>query len=218
MSRTAVHDPPPERDSGEKGLEGLEELARKLSADRLLDAAAVLACHDPRLADRVEHVRAALSWEAHVGAVADHSGGEPRAIVTHDELSSFVQAEITSQAIAAIWSEQVLEPSEAARVLGAKPSNRERVRALRARSILVGLHHAGRYLYPAFQFEIAKRRVYPEVRRVNERLDAAGDPWGVASWWTSPNDYLDARPMDLVGTADAAALVRVADDLVAPTG
>ena len=83
---------------------------------------------------------------------------------------------------------------------------------------LPGLPSGRGYLYPAFQFDAARRDVAPEVRAVNEQLDAAGDPWGVASWWISRNDRLAARPRDLVGTERAGELAAAARALTEPLG
>jgi hypothetical protein len=113
----------------------------------------------------------------------------------------------------------MLESKAAAIALGAKVTNREKVRSHRERSRLLGLPRDRSYLYPAFQFDPRKRELYPEVRQVNELLDAAVDPWGVASWWVSPNDRLGgARPLDLVSKARAEEVVRAAQAIVEPIG
>ena len=41
-------------------------------------------------------------------------------------------------------------------------------------------------------FDADRCDVAPEVRTANEQLDAAGDPWGVASRWVSRNDRLES--------------------------
>lgn len=51
---------------------------------------------------------------------------------------------------------------------------------------------------PAFQFA-GNGRPWPVVREINERLDAAGDPWGVTCWWVDPHARLEAAPADLLG-------------------
>jgi hypothetical protein len=56
-------------------------------------------------------------------------------------------------------------------------------------------------VFPAFQFDVAGRRINPVVVQVNEALDAIGDPWGVGSWWVSPHARLGgSAPLSLVGT------------------
>ena len=109
-------------------------------------------------------------------------------------------------------------PRDAAVALGARRENRERVRRYRERSWLLGLPSGRGYLYPAFQFDASRRDVAPEVRAVNEQLDAAGDPRGVASWWVSRNDRLAARPHELVGTERAGELAAAARALTQPLG
>lgn len=118
----------------------------------------------------------------------------------------------------AIWDEPMLGPRDAALALRAKGENRERVRRYRERSWLLGLLSGRGYRYPGFQFDADRRDVAPEVRTVNEELDAAGDPWGVASWWVSCNDRLGERPRDLVGTARAGELGEAAGALTLPLG
>ena len=129
-----------------------------------------------------------------------------------------LQAQIEGEALRAIWDEPMLDPRVAALALGAKRENRERVRRYRERSWLLGLPSGRGYLYPAFQFDADRRDLAPEVRTVNEQLDAAGDPWGVASWWVSRNDRLGARPRELVGTARAGELAVAASALTRPLG
>jgi hypothetical protein len=144
--------------------------------------------------------------------------GQPRRVVTAAELHHELRTRIGSEAISAIWQEKVLKPREVALALGAKAANRERVRSLRERSHLLGLPRGRAYLYPAFQIDLRRREVYPEVRAVNEALGAADDPWGVASWWTSANDRLGARPIDLVDTPRRDAVVEAAKAAIAPVG
>lgn len=122
--------------------------------------------------------------------------------------------------MAAMWEEELLSSAEAARRLGAKPSNREKVNACRRRSMLLGLpRDQGRgYLYPAFQIDSSRQEIHREVRKANQLLDAASDPWGVASWWISVNARLDSRPMDLVGSGDGEAVIRAAEAALQPLG
>ena len=62
---------------------------------------------------------------------------------------------------------------------------------LRRNGVVVGLKVNGSYQYPAFQFDHHEGRVRPIVAKVNVQLNAAGDPWGVASWWLSPSTRPD---------------------------
>jgi hypothetical protein len=127
--------------------------------------------------------------------------------------------QILEEAQAAIWQLPMLTSSEAGRQLGSTASNpRELPRRLREESSLLGLPGRSGYRYPRFQIDPRKKRLHPEVAEVNRILEAAADPWGVASWWMSPNDRLGVPPMDLVGSARASAVVRVAEGMLANSG
>lgn len=62
---------------------------------------------------------------------------------------------------------------------------------------------------PAFQFTEAGPP-WPIVREVNERLDAAGDPWGVTCWWVDPHARLETVPAGLLGQERDTLLRRAA--------
>jgi hypothetical protein len=118
-----------------------------------------------------------------------------------------------------VWREELLSSSEAARWLGSDADNpRELARRLRERSALLGIPGRRGYGYPAFQIDQDRRRIHPEVEAVNRLLNAAGDPWGVASWWISRSGQLGVRPVDLVGTPRAGDLVLAVEGLLAPIG
>ena len=96
----------------------------------------------------------------------------------------------------------------------ANPSDALRKRAHQ----VIGLKRGGRYRYPEFQFAVAEEAA-DLVHRSNAALGAAEDPWGVASWWLSPNPAVTARrsPVDLLVAGElerVEMLVRaeVADD------
>jgi hypothetical protein len=55
--------------------------------------------------------------------------------------------------------------------------------------------------FPAFQFD-HKGQPIEIVLRINERLGAGDDPWGVADWWLGENAWLDVAPADLIGSGD----------------
>ena len=196
----------------------VEALTSRLSDDERLDIAAKIASRHPGLEGQTANLRSLLAWRASWGRMAHAMAGEPRRVVTAAELHHELQARIGSEAISTIWQERVLQPREVALALGAKEGNREKVRSLRQRSHLLGLPRGRAYLYPAFQIDLRRREVYPEVREINEALGAADDPWGVASWWTSANDRLGARLMDLVGTPCRDEIVEAAKAAIAPVG
>ena len=49
------------------------------------------------------------------------------------------------------------------------------------------------------------------MRRVNELFYSSHDDLGTAGWWSGVEPELGARPMDLVGTPEAEAVVRAAE-------
>ncbi len=167
-------------------------------------------------------LRSFLAVEENWLSIAERIAGKPRRVVDLSDVAddSLRQARIAGEAIATIWEEELLTSSETAQRLGAKPSNREKINSYRRRSILLGLprDEGRRYLYPAFQLDPQRQEIRPEVRKVNELLDAATDPWGVASWWVSLHGMLGVRPMDLAGTPEASAVIRAVESAFEPLG
>ena len=111
---------------------------------------------------------------------------------------------LRTQARCAALDVEMLTSAAVAQALGMRGTNqREAAGRLRRTGALLGLPDAGShgYLYPAFQVDPVAQRVHPVVTAVNRVLDAAGDPWGVASWWVSPTPRLDgSSPAALVGS------------------
>ena len=198
----------------------LARLAESWPAEQeaLLDAAARLAARHGALAGDGARIHSMLALLASQRELALRLGGDPRRVLDEHERALLLQAQVEGEALRAIWDEPMLESRDAALALGARRENRERVRRYRERSWLLGLPSGRGHLFPAFQFDTARRDVASEVREVNEQLDAAGDPWGVASWWMSRNDRLAARPRDLVGTERAGELAAAAGALTGPIG
>lgn len=66
----------------------------------------------------------------------------------------------------------------------ANPS--DALRKLSAKGEVIGLKRGGKFRYPEFQFSLSDEasRI---IREGNVLLGARDDPWGVASWWLSPN-------------------------------
>lgn len=186
--------------------------------ETLLDVAASVAAQHSALQGREHDLRSWLAIMAHQDELTHQIAGKPRDVIDAAGLVEMAQAKIRGEAIAAIWRVPMLEPKDAAVALGAKPTNRERVRQHRERSWLVGLPRDRGYMYPAFQFDLLRREVFSEVRYVNELLGAANDPWGVASWWISKNARIDAAPMEFVGTDRSDDLRAVAAGLLEPIG
>ncbi|MFE5704956.1 hypothetical protein [Rhodococcus koreensis] len=99
----------------------------------------------------------------------------------------------------------------------ANPS--DALRKLSAKGEVIGLKRAGKFRYPEFQFSLPGEAAQV-VREGNVALGARDDPWGVASWWLSPNPSAEDRksPVQLLseGAYDSVrALLRaeIADDL-----
>ncbi len=184
----------------------------------VLDAAAFLAAQHHALAGDEAWLRSWLSLLTVKNDVVRQIGGEPRHVLDEAGQGVLAQAMVQGEAVRVIWREPMREPRNAAVALGAKATNREKVRQYRKRSWLLGLPAGRGYVYPAFQFDPERRDVFAEVRAVNERLEAADDPWGVASWWIARHERLGARPADLVGTRRADDLVAAADAAIEPIG
>ena len=184
----------------------------------LLDAAASLAARHQSLQGDESQLRSWLTLLTLRTDLARQIGGEPHRVLHETGLNVMTQAKTSGEAIQTIWREPMLESRDAAVALGAKPTNREKVRQYRERSWLLGLPSGRGFVYPAFQFDPERRDAFPEVRAVNQRLSAASDPWGVASWWISRHARLSARPVDLVGTGRADDLVAVAEAIIEPVG
>lgn len=184
----------------------------------LLDAAATVASRHKSWAGDGDRLRRWLAFLGHSRDLAAQLGGDPQHVLEGLERSALDQARLQGEAIESIWREPMLRPGDAALALGARATNREKVRRLRERSALLGLPSGNGFLYPAFQFDTARRRLFPEVIEVNELIDAAGDPWGVASWWMGENARLAERPIDCVGTERTSELVEAAGALVELVG
>lgn len=184
----------------------------------VLDAAASIAARHQALEGQETRLRGLLYLITLRGELARKLGGPPRDVVDDIERIVTAGACLQGEAIRTIWAEPMLKSKDAAVALGARPTNREKIRRLRERSSILGLPHGNGFLYPAFQFDPRKRAVFPEVRSVNEQLMAVEDPWGVASWWISRHSRLGVPPVDLVGNDRGDDLVAVAMAAVEPLG
>ena len=176
----------------------------------LLDVAASLAARHHALEGDESRLLSWLQLFAIQRDFVQKLGGEPHWIRDDIGQTLLTQARLHGEAIQTIWREPMLESRTVAMALGAKATNREKVRQFRERSWLLGLPMGRGYLYPAFQIDIERREVFPEVRAVNTQLEAASDPWSVASWWISRHARLGTRPLELIGTDRAEDIVTVA--------
>ena len=108
-----------------------------------------------------------------------------------------------------------------AEALGSDSVNaRQYANAKRRRGELLGLPVKNRNLFPAFQIDVEKHRIWPGVIEVNRLLCAADDPWGVASWWFSEDAWLRGeRPADVVAQPGGnERVVAAAEALIGPFG
>ncbi|MBD0737661.1 hypothetical protein [Streptomyces sp. CBMA29] len=78
--------------------------------------------------------------------------------------------------------------------------------------VLADPQHGDRY--PAFQFTADEGTPHEVVLEVNRLLLADIDPWGVADWWLSDNEWLGGQPAALIGELADSRLLRAAMALV----
>ena len=198
----------------------LSDLCSAISTGRsgLLDAAASLASQHPALQGEDVRIRNLLGVLAARRDLVRQVGGNPQNVLDGAARAELLQARTLGEAVRTIWLEPMLRAEDAAVALGAKSTNREKVRNHRTRSWLLGLPLGRGYVYPAFQFSTERRNVFPCVRRVNELLVAADDPWGAASWWISSNARLGTKPVDLIGTDRENDLISAAGSVAELVG
>lgn len=68
---------------------------------------------------------------------------------------------------------------------------------LRAKGDVIALKQANTYVYPAFQLDASRGRLWPHVTAANRLLGAQEDRWGALAWWTAPNPrWHRRRPVD----------------------
>jgi len=182
-----------------------------LSPDEL--ATAVQSAAEPHIgaagAARLRvYIASVLDEDEQVGRLS----GSPFHVIEHLDSQRQQQLLIRSTAHRAVLDEPLLESAAVAEALGRSATNgREAASRLRLSGRLVGIKQANRYLYPAFQFDLDRRQVPSVVSDVNQLLDAACDPWGVASWWISANPRLGGRaPRDLIGEHEESDLLVLA--------
>lgn len=181
--------------------------------------------------DRLKSVSQEMAMLGRIGLVSEQSteylAGRPGQVVELRELEGRSVAVLAEQAVAAkarrrLYDEPMLSGVSVSELLGSKSRNpRQYANDLRKKGDLLGLRDRNRYVYPSFQFDVARHRIVPGVAEVNRLLGAATDPWGVASWWLSPHGGLEGgtRPADLLESPDgAAAVLRLARIELEPVG
>lgn len=103
---------------------------------------------------------------------------------------------------AAVLAQPLLTSRQVSQATGAPGAmgHRSTASRLRGRGDLIGIEIQGRYLFPAFQFDLEQARVHPVVVEVNHLLDVLEDPWRAAVWWLTPQGR--TRPVTLIGRND----------------
>lgn len=131
------------------------------------------------------------------------------------------RARITGEAKRSlVTDDKLLTGAAVSELLGSRSENpRQYANRLRQAGDVLAIPSANQYVYPAFQFDVRRKTVYPEIAMVGRLLDAVNDPWGVLSWWQSPNARIgDRRPRELLGTPEARQLRSLAEAVVEPVG
>ena len=127
------------------------------------------------------------------------------------------QIELESAAKNTVLVQPMLTADEVAAALrNTNKNRRSQASLLRKASKLVGLDVAGRTQFPAFQIDQSRARILPVVLETNQRLHAAADPWGVASWWLSPSTWSPGRdsPADLAVAGQDDTVRALADTVL----
>jgi putative intracellular protease/amidase len=120
-------------------------------------------------------------------------------------------ARVRGQAEAAVLAEPMFDSAAVAQAMGSQATNaREFARQLRQQPGVLALALRNRFVFPAFQFDVARRRLWPVSREINQELGAADDPWGVAGFWFTIDPRLGTRPADLVGHEERTDDLRAA--------
>lgn len=184
-------------------------------AEALLDVMSEVSSSEPDLRRFRFSLLASLRSALAAGRVAEELAGSPRMLVEGIELPGFGPADIAREATvrglarARVFDEEMFTASAVSTLLGSRSQNpRQYANKLRSRSEIVGVPHQNQYLYPAFQFDAEHHRIRPGAARVNTILRAAEDPWGVASWWISPNGSLHGRaPKELLTEPDGETIL-----------
>ncbi len=121
--------------------------------------------------------------------------------------------------VAAKWDGQLLTVAEAARQLGVDEAE---IGKLRRSWQLLGLpagdRRRRRFFYPAFQIDAGRREIHPQAREANRIIGATRNSWDIARWWGSDDPELGGRPLELIGTPEADAVVRRARARFTPAG
>ncbi|WP_458683577.1 hypothetical protein [Prescottella equi] len=162
------------------------ELDRRRSFAAVRDQAVALLAMGPTLT---------AATEAGVGQLVEDAIRRARALMDEQAL---------------VLDQPLFTAVEVSQALGARGNgNRSAASRLRARGDIIGLDVQGRFVFPAFQFDLTRACVHPVVAEVNHRLGAHDDPWGAAGWWLAKQGR--TVPVDLVGRDEKRLLAMAAE-------
>lgn len=169
---------------------------------------------DTRRQDVLRVLRRALAAEDVVTTLA----GEP---MMWSESTLLERAQTEGEAKQLIFQQPMLSSDAVGTFMGtsAGSNRRKYANTLRRQSKVLGLPFKNSYVYPAFQFDEARRCIHKPVIDVNQRMDALRDPFGVASWWITPSERLGERaPFELLGTPEEQLVLDLLEADLAPLG
>lgn len=186
----------------------------------------------PSLRRYRERLVGALRAAASSEEMTERMSGGPQRVVEFDDerqattsdwpLAVLDDIAIAAEARSRVLDEPMMEAAEVSALLGSTSTNkRQYARRLRQQGKLVAVSVKNKDYYPLFQFDLERRHVRDAVVEVNQLMNAAQDPWGVASWWVTPNGALEGgrAPRDLLGDeAGERMAVSLARDLVVAVG
>lgn len=125
------------------------------------------------------------------------------------------QADLDAAKKSVLDSLEVIDSKEVARILApTSAAVRSVAQKRRTAGDLIGLPVGARpnYLYPLFQFDTGRHKIYDVVCHANRRLFVNEDPYGAASWWLTAHDMLDGNsPLE---DLEAGQLTEIAVDNV----
>lgn len=132
----------------------------------------------------------------------------PRAVAEQAQRN----AELRTQALDQI---EMLDSDQVAGVVGSKARNRAAAASRLARSgKLLAVEHAGRRLFPAFQFDLERGRPREEVAAVVGALAERGvRGWSALLWMNRPSGWLGGAPPIAAIDSDPAGVLAAAKDI-----
>jgi hypothetical protein len=180
------------------------------SDERFVDWLGSVIRERPQLAAYADEVTTALRWAIHSETTIEMLAGRPSIRDLAGETA------LAAAARSRVFDRGLLDANAVSKLMGSRSRNRRQYAAqLRRRGEILGVPVRGRQFgYPAFQFDRRTGSTFKPIAPVNRLLDASADPWGVASWWVSPNARLrNQAPRELLGKKDDAILEAAAAEV-----